>query len=184
VAILAKACEIQQRRALIVGAGAVGLRSATLLAGYGCDVTISAVPPEYFEKRREYHPPAGITTARAAGIPVIEPRNRAQLLEALAGVSLVLCAGPSGIPILGLDDWAQNSAIEVVADYNAVEPLGIDGVAAADALVERHGKLVLGALGVGDTKMRVHKACVRRLFERNDAVLDVDGVYAVARSIV
>jgi methylenetetrahydrofolate/methylenetetrahydromethanopterin dehydrogenase (NADP+) len=32
--------------------------------------------------------------------------------------------------------------------------------------------------------MKVHKACVRRLFERNDLVLNADGVYAVAKEIV
>jgi hypothetical protein len=32
--------------------------------------------------------------------------------------------------------------------------------------------------------MKTHKACVDRLFERNDLVLNADGVYAVAREIV
>jgi methylenetetrahydrofolate/methylenetetrahydromethanopterin dehydrogenase (NADP+) len=53
-----------------------------------------------------------------------------------------------------------------------------------DDLVEREGKLVLGALAVGGPKMKTHKACVRRLFERNDLVLNIDGVYAVAQESV
>jgi hypothetical protein len=32
--------------------------------------------------------------------------------------------------------------------------------------------------------MKTHKASVRRLFERNDVVLNADGVYAVARETV
>ena len=32
--------------------------------------------------------------------------------------------------------------------------------------------------------MKVHKACVRRLFERNDEVLDTDAVYAIAKDLV
>jgi hypothetical protein len=31
--------------------------------------------------------------------------------------------------------------------------------------------------------MKVHKACVRRLFESNDAILDVDGVYEIAKGL-
>jgi hypothetical protein len=31
--------------------------------------------------------------------------------------------------------------------------------------------------------MKVHKACVARLFQRNDEVLDVETIYAVARSV-
>ena len=42
----------------------------------------------------------------------------------------------------------------------------------------------LGALAIGQPKMKVHKACVRRLFERNDQVLDIDAVYTVARELV
>jgi hypothetical protein len=78
----------------------------------------------------------------------------------------------------------MRSSIEVLADYNAAEPLGIEGVEATDDLVERDGKLVLGALGIGDVKQKVHRACVRRLFEHNDLALDVEGVYAVATELV
>ena len=80
--------------------------------------------------------------------------------------------------------WNANPTIEVLADYNAAEPLGIEGIEAGDDLVEREGKLVLGALGIGGKKMKTHKACVLRLFERSDLVLNADGVYAVAKEIV
>ena len=46
------------------------------------------------------------------------------------------------------------------------------------------GKLVLGALAIGGPKMKVHKACVRRLFERNEQVLDTDAVYEIAKELV
>ena len=36
---------------------------------------------------------------------------------------------------------------------------------------------------IGGAKMKVHKACVQRLFESNDAILDVDGVYEIAKGI-
>ena len=80
--------------------------------------------------------------------------------------------------------WSASPTIELLVDYNAAEPLGVEGVEAGDDLVERDGKLVLGALGVGGHKMKTHKACVGRLFERGDLVLDADGVYAVAQEIV
>ena len=82
------------------------------------------------------------------------------------------------------DVWAQHPTIELLADYNAAEPLGLEGTKATDALAEYEGKLVLGALAIGGPKMKVHKACVRRLFESNDQVLDVDAVYAIAKELV
>ena len=43
---------------------------------------------------------------------------------------------------------------------------------------------MLGALAIGGPKMKVHKACVRRLFETNEAILDVDGVYEIAKELL
>jgi hypothetical protein len=41
---------------------------------------------------------------------------------------------------------------------------------------------VFGALGIGGLKMKVHRTCVARLFETNDAVIDLDAIYGVARA--
>jgi hypothetical protein len=183
IAMLAKKSDLGGRRAVIIGAGPVGLRSASLLMAHGCEVTVSGIPPEMFNSRRPYRAPAGLPLARQLRMDVAQPASRAALAELLNGASIVLCAGPAGIPILAREDWVDHPTIEILADYNAAEPPGIEGVKATDTLAERHGKLVLGALGVGDLKMRVHKACVRRMFERNDLVLEVDGVYGVAKEI-
>ena len=66
-------------------------------------------------------------------------------------------------------------------DLNAVPPLGIDGVEVMDKGVERDGVMGYGAIGVGDTKMKVHKAAIARLFESNDQVLDAEEVYELAK---
>jgi hypothetical protein len=42
---------------------------------------------------------------------------------------------------------------------------------------------VFGALGVGGLKMKIHKACIARLFERNDLVLDVETIAEIAKEI-
>ena len=38
-------------------------------------------------------------------------------------------------------------------------------------------------MGVGDTKMKIHKAAVARLFESNDQVLDAEQVYAIGEKL-
>jgi hypothetical protein len=63
---------------------------------------------------------------------------------------------------------------------NAVPPAGIEGVEVGDRGKERDGVVCYGAIGVGDTKMKAHKAAVRSLFESNNAVLDVDAIYQIA----
>ena len=43
---------------------------------------------------------------------------------------------------------------------------------------------MLGALAIGGPKMKVHKTCIRRMFESNDQVFDTDTVYEVAKELV
>jgi hypothetical protein len=40
-----------------------------------------------------------------------------------------------------------------------------------------------GAVGVGDTKMKIHKAAIARLFQSSDQVMDAEEVYALAETI-
>jgi hypothetical protein len=131
-----------------------------------------------------YHRPRGLAAAEELGLDAREPADRAELEGALEDANIVLAAGPAGVEVLRKEVWSANPTIEVLADYNAAEPLGIEGVEAGDELAEREGKLGLGALGIGGKKMKTHKACVRQLFERSDLVLNADGVYAVAKENV
>ena len=85
------------------------------------------------------------------------------------------CAGTSG---------RSTRASKLLADYNAADPLGIEGTKADDDLADYDGKLVLGALAIGGPKMKVHKTCIRRMFESNDKVFDTDTVYEVAKELV
>ena len=72
--------------------------------------------------------------------------------------------------------WAGRAGLGAVADLNAVPPLGIEGVEVMDDGVDREGVKTFGALGVGRLKMKIHKACIARLFERNDLVLDAETI--------
>jgi methylenetetrahydrofolate/methylenetetrahydromethanopterin dehydrogenase (NADP+) len=182
VARLARELHLKGRRVVIVGAGAVGLRAAALLIAEGCEVTVSGIPASRFGDKA-YRRARGLTVAEERGMDVVEPADDEALAKALDGASIVLAAGPAGLEVLPAAVWRDIDSIEVLADFNAAEPLGIEGTEAQDDLAERDGKRVLGALAIGGPKMKVHKACVRRLFESNDAILDVDGVYEIAKGL-
>lgn len=183
IAMIAKDRDLNGQRAVILGLGPVGLRSAALLEQEGCEVLATSIPGDVLGTD-SYRRPRGLAAAEELGIDAREPADRAEMEAALEDANIVLVAGPAGLEVLRNEAWSTNPTIEVLADYNAAEPLGIEGIEAGDDLAEREGKLVLGALGIGGKKMKTHKACVGRLFERNDLVLNVDGVYAVAREIV
>jgi methylenetetrahydrofolate/methylenetetrahydromethanopterin dehydrogenase (NADP+) len=180
IAMLAREVDLKGRRVVIVGAGAVGLRAAKILIDEGCDVTVSGIPASHFCDK-PYRRARGLTTAEERGMQIAEPEDDEALRELLDGATIVLAAGPAGIEVLPESVWKNVDSIEVLADFNAAEPLGIEGTDAQDDMKDHDGKKVLGALAIGGPKMKVHKTCVRRLFESNDAVLDVDGVYEIAK---
>ena len=43
---------------------------------------------------------------------------------------------------------------------------------------------VFGALAVGKLKMKIHKACITRLFGHNDLVLDAETIAEIARDLL
>jgi hypothetical protein len=184
IARIAKSYDLDGKRAVVLGLGSVGLRSAVLLQKEGCEVVVAALPSDLFGDERTYRRPRGLDAAEKLGLDTREPKDRSELEATLDGAQIALSAGPAGIEVLREDFWSEHPSIELLADYNAADPLGLEGTKATDDLVDYDGKLVLGALAIGGPKMKVHKTCIRRMFESNDKVFDTDTVYEVAKELV
>jgi hypothetical protein len=71
----------------------------------------------------------------------------------------------------------------VLIDLNAVPPTGIDGIVATDKAKADGSAVVYGALGVGGTKMKIHRAAIAKLFETNDALLDAEEMLAIGEGL-
>jgi D-arabinose 1-dehydrogenase-like Zn-dependent alcohol dehydrogenase len=168
-----------KRVVIIAGTGPVGTRAAGLFAQAGAEVTITSRRPEEGERT------VVALAERFGGTPVkaFTMRDSSQADAALEGAELLLNAGPAGVLLVPRAAWANRAGLRVAVDLNAVPPLGIEGVEVGDSGVERDGVVVFGAIGVGNFKMKVHKACVARLFERNDHVFDAETVAQVAREL-
>jgi len=159
-----------QRAVVLAGTGPVGVRAAGLLAKAGADVTLTS--------RRAADPAviSGITKRFGGAVHGIAMADSSGAAAALDGANLVLNTGPAGVCLVPRNAWAGRAGLRAAADLNAVPPVGIDGIDAMDDGVDRDGVKTFGALGVGRLKMKIHKACVARLFERNDLVLDVETI--------
>ena len=166
-----------QRAIITAGTGPVGLRAAGLLAKAGADVTITsrrAVGDGVLEALRARF------GGRIGHAVMADSAGAAGVLE---GATMVLNTGPAGVRLVPNDAWAGRAGLRVAADLNAVPPLGIEGIEVGDNAVERDGVTVFGALGVGNLKMKIHRACIARLFERNDLVLDAESIDEVAGTL-
>jgi hypothetical protein len=105
------------------------------------------------------------------------------LIDGLKGASVIVAAGAAGAVLLPESVRAGLSGVKVLIDLNALPPLGIEGVETTDKKAERGGALAWGALGVGGTKMKIHKAALKALFEANDKVIDAEEALAIGRSL-
>lgn len=180
VAWLANGRSLQGKRAVILaGTGPVGQRAAVMLAREGCRVAITSR-----SMARAQATCAAIEAQFKVTVEPIEAVDHAARARALEGAQVVLGAGAAAAALLDEGAWADNPAIELMADANATPPLGIAGIDMMDKGAQRHGKTVFGAIGFGALKIALHRACIARMFEQNDLVLDCDEIHAVAKTMV
>ncbi|CAN2535034.1 Bifunctional+protein+MdtA [Methylocapsa aurea] len=178
VALLAKAKPLAGKKAIVLaGTGPVGLRAAAFLHSEGAEVAITSRV-----KARADAAAAALQERFGFTPTAIEAFDNAARASAVKGSHIVFAAGAIGVSLLDETDWQNDPTIELIADVNAQPPLGIGGVEAIDKAKERHGKIVIGALGVGGLKLKLHRACIAQLFESADKVLDAEEIYAQAKA--
>jgi methylenetetrahydrofolate/methylenetetrahydromethanopterin dehydrogenase (NADP+) len=157
------------------GTGPVGLRAAELLAREGANVRLAS---------------RSMDRARTACERIAERVESGSLspceshdAAAPAGVALIVAAGAAGVTFLDETAWQRFDGLKVAIDLNAVPPLGLAGIDVTDKAVERHGVVCYGAIGVGGSKMKLHRAAVASLFESNDRLLDTESIYALGGTL-
>jgi methylenetetrahydrofolate/methylenetetrahydromethanopterin dehydrogenase (NADP+) len=166
--------------ALVLAAtGPVGQRAVQLLAREGAQVWVAS--------RREDRADAvcqrvmaKVPDARLRPLAAGDPESIRQALE---GVSIVIAAGAAGVELIPAHLLDQAEDLRVAVDLNAVPPSGIGGVEVTAQAESHGGVLCYGAIGVGGTKMKIHKAAIAALFAANDQVLDAEEVFEIGRGL-
>jgi len=180
VAWLAHGRSLEGKRAVVLGgSGPVGQRAAVLLAREGAAVSITGRKLDVVQAACD-----SIKSRFGSVLTAIEATTNAERAAALNGAQIVLATGAAGITLLDANSWQDSATLELVADANASPPAGIAGVGISDRETISHGKTLFGPLGFGALKLALHRACIARLFERNDLVLDVQEIYAIAKTMV
>lgn len=177
VALAAKAKPLAGKKAVVLaGTGPVGMRAAAMLNIEGAEVAITSRTRVRAEAAcRAIKERFGFTPK-----PIEAPDRQARA-AAIKGAQIVFAAGAIGVQLLDETDWQNEASIELIADCNAQPPLGIGGIEAVDKAKERHGKIIIGALGLGGLKLKLHRACIGQLFESSEQVFDAENIYAQAK---
>ncbi|QGQ22855.1 SDR family NAD(P)-dependent oxidoreductase [Gimesia benthica] len=171
-----KHLDFSETKALVLGGtGPVGLRAAQLLARRGAEVVLASRS----EERAQAACDAIAGLVEDARVQPLSLKDHKQLEAVNQGTSLIIAAGAAGVKLLPAACWKPLKNLKVVIDLNAVPPAGIEDVDVMDKATERDGKICYGAIGVGGTKMKIHKAAIRKLFEANDLILDTEEIYQI-----
>ena len=169
---------VKDRRVVVTaGTGPVGMRAAGLLARAGANVSLTT------RRTPDRSLVEGIEKRFGGIIRAVTMADSSQAAAVLEGAEMLLSAGPPAVRLVPRESWAGRKGLRAVADVNAVPPLGVDGIEVNDDGVEREGVVVFGALGVGKLKMKIHKACIAKLFTQSDLVLDAETIADIAREI-
>jgi hypothetical protein len=168
--------DVRGKRAVIIaGTGPVGARAAGLLARAGAEVIITSRHAEEGARVAEE-----IRSRFGGSVREVTMPDSSRAAQALEGAEVLINTGPAGVQLVPAAAWGNHPTLRVIVDLNAVPPLGVEGIEVTDAGTTRQGVVTFGALDVGKLKMKIHKACIARLFERNDLVLDAETIADVA----
>lgn len=182
---LADAAGARECRAVVLGAtGPVGQRVARLLARRGAPVTLVSRSASRAEQVaasiRRAVPGATVDGVELAALSSDPATGRGG--SPLAGARLVVSAGAPGVALLSV---AGRGAMDggVCIDLNAVPPAGIEGITLTDKARADGAAVLYGALGVGGTKMKIHRAAIERLFTAAAPVLDAEEMLAIGATV-
>ena len=167
-----------QSAVVLAGTGPVGQRIAGLLGRAGAQVRLSS---RVLDRAKT----AADRVAERFEVPceALAVSDESALREGLDGCRIAVATGAAGVRLLPEAVWRDHPDLELLADPGTTPPSGIEGIEPFDRAEARHGKRAFGGLAIGSLKLRLHRACIARLFERNDLVLDVEEIYALARSL-
>lgn len=172
--------DLSQTTALLLGGtGPVGQRAAQIMCGLAASVRIGT------RKIAKAELTCDAVAAQVEGAKVTphETGNPDALAAAADGAELIIATGAAGIQLLSARQRKELGALKVAIDLNAVPPAGIEGVEVMDKAEERDGVICYGAIGVGGTKMKIHKAAVAKLFTANDLVLDTNAIFEIGQNL-
>ncbi|WP_438971725.1 NAD(P)-dependent methylenetetrahydromethanopterin dehydrogenase [Methylophaga sp.] len=171
--------DVTGKNVVILGSGPVGQRSALYLLKEGAaKVTMTSRSLERSAATTEQ-------MKENYGVDVIpgESRSDEAVKQLLADAHVAIAAGPAGVCVIPELALQGNNSLEVIADVNAVPPLGVAGMEVMDNGTEKEGIRHYGAIAIGNFKMKVHRGAIASLYEANDLFLDETTIYDIACKI-
>ncbi len=179
----AQGARLDKLRVAVFGAtGVVGFAAGVIAALQGAEVTLAG----YDGAARVQRAAEDIARRFGATVHPADASSEERKAAILAAAQAVFCAGPAGRRLLSAEQLRAAPDLLVVADVNAVPPLGVEGVDLHDDGTPIGGgkTLGIGALAIGGTKYRTEFGLFRKMIESEQPVAyDFRDAFVLAREL-
>jgi hypothetical protein len=164
--------------AVLAGTGPVGQTAARIYAAEKANVTITS---RSLAKGQVVADKINAECG-AKRVTVVEVTKPEQTAAAIKGAEIVLSAGAGGIQLLSAADLNATPTCKIVADINAIKPLGVEGLAPNDDGKElKAGIWGIGALAIGKLKIKTETEMIKRATAEASGLFDYSIAYTIAK---
>ncbi|MFQ6065056.1 MAG: NAD(P)-dependent methylenetetrahydromethanopterin dehydrogenase [Candidatus Bathyarchaeia archaeon] len=170
----------------VFGTGVVGRIIAVLLTRLGCDVTIVSLNPkrtrgdDYAAELAE-----ALRSRYGAEVEGVFAPTSAKKLEVLKKAEVIFCAGTRGVRVIEKKLLQKLKLMKVMADINAIPPLGIEGIKLEDDMREiMLGIFGIGALTIGRLKHKVEKEMLKEVRGNGKGTYNYNFALELARKLL
>ncbi|MCW4024399.1 MAG: saccharopine dehydrogenase NADP-binding domain-containing protein [Candidatus Bathyarchaeota archaeon] len=163
---------------VLAGTGPVGQTAARIYAAEKANVTISS---RSLAKGQAVADKINAEVGENR-VKVVEVSKPEQTAEVIKDADIVLSAGAGGIQLLSQADLSKAPSCKIVADINAIKPLGVEGLGENDDSVEiKTGVFGIGALAIGKLKIKTETEMIKRATAEPDGLFDYSIAYNIAK---
>jgi methylene-tetrahydromethanopterin dehydrogenase len=170
----------------VFGTGPVGRIIAVLLTRLGCRVMIISPNPkrtngeEYVE-----HISRLLNSKYGAPVEGVFAPTRAKKATVLQNADVIFSASTEGVRVIEKEAMESLKLLKVMADINAVPPLGIEGIKLDDDMREMiPGIFGVGALTIGKLKYQLEKEILKEVRRNGKSVYNHNFALKLAREFL
>lgn len=159
---------------------------AVLLTRLGCNVTILSLNPnrtdgeEYVEKLATL-----LNNRYGANVKGVFAPTPEKKIEVMKKADVIFGAATRGVRIIEKSFFKKLKLMKVMADVNAIPPLGIEGMKLKDDMREMApGIFGIGALTIGDLKHKLEKAILKEVRSNGKGTYNYSFALQRARKLI
>jgi hypothetical protein len=163
---------------VLAGTGPVGQTAARIYATEKANVTITSRSMAKGQAVAEkINAECG-----ADRVKVVEVSKPEQTASAVKDAEIILSAGAGGIQLLSAADLEKATKCKIVADINAIKPLGVEGLEPNDDNKELKPSVFgIGALAIGKVKIKTETEMIKRATAEAQGLFDYSIAYTIAK---